>query len=70
MRSLVVFGFFLILLLLIFSYAYLPSKNMNELYQKIPEQVRENSQLVAAYYSSQTDFDQVRIAAKNPKRAR
>ncbi|WP_297550971.1 hypothetical protein [Thermococcus sp.] len=69
MRALTVFGFFLIILLL-FGYAYLPSENMNELYQKIPEQVRENSQLIAAYYSSQTGFDSFReyqFALYNPK---
>ncbi|ASJ02754.1 hypothetical protein A3L09_05555 [Thermococcus profundus] len=47
---------FLLLFLLLFSYFYLPSKSMSDLYQKIPEQVRRNSQLVAAYYSSQTGF--------------
>ncbi len=56
MRALAAFGFFLIILLL-FDYFYLPSESMDELYQKIPEQVRENSQLIAVYYSSQTGFD-------------
>ena len=46
-----------LLLLLLFGYFYLPSESMDELYQKIPEQVRQNSQLVAAYYYSQTGFN-------------
>ncbi len=48
MRSLAVFGFFLIILLL-FSYAYFnqPNESMSTPYQKIPEQVRENSQPIS-----------------------
>ena len=68
-RSLILSSLLLIFLLL-FSYSYLPSENMNELYQKIPEQMRENSQLIAAYYSSQTGFDGFReyqFAFYNPK---
>ncbi|ASJ02756.1 hypothetical protein A3L09_05565 [Thermococcus profundus] len=47
----------LLLFFLLFSYFYLPSERMNDLYQKIPEQVRQNSQLLAAYYSSQTGLN-------------
>ncbi|WP_048148379.1 hypothetical protein [Palaeococcus ferrophilus] len=47
----------LLLSLLLFSYFYLPSESMSNLYHRIPAQVRENSQLVAAYYYSQTGFD-------------
>jgi len=68
-RSLILSSLLLIFLLL-FSYSYLPSENMNELYQKIPEQMRENSQLIAAYYSSQTGFDGFReyqFAFYNPE---
>ncbi len=67
-----VFGFFLILLLLLFAYAYSnqPNETMSSLYQKIPEQVRENSQLIAAYYSSITGFSGFReyqFAFYNPE---
>ncbi|WP_240921656.1 hypothetical protein [Thermococcus sp. 21S9] len=67
-KLLVLFAFFSLLLFL--SYFYLPSENMSELYQKIPEQVRGNSELIAAYYSSQTGFDGFReyqFAFYNPK---
>lgn len=43
--------------LFLFGYFYLPSESMSNLYHRIPAQVRENSQLVAAYYYSQTGFD-------------
>ncbi|WP_048148380.1 hypothetical protein [Palaeococcus ferrophilus] len=43
--------------LFFFGYFYLPSESMSNLYHRIPAQVRENSQLVAAYYYSQTGFD-------------
>jgi len=65
MRGLAVFSFFLILLLL-FSYSYLPSEDINSLYQKIPEQVRENSQLIAAYYSAQNGDREYQFAFYNP----
>ncbi len=68
-RVLVVFSFLLVFFLL-FGYFYLPSESMSTLYQKIPEQVRQNSQLVAAYYYSQTGFNGFReyqFAFYNPK---
>ncbi|ASJ02752.1 hypothetical protein A3L09_05545 [Thermococcus profundus] len=68
-RALTVLSF-LLLFLLLFSYFYLPSKSMSDLYQKIPEQVRRNSQLVAAYYHSQTGFNGFReyqFALYNPE---
>ncbi|MDV3103551.1 hypothetical protein [Thermococcus waiotapuensis] len=68
-RVLIVLGLLLVSLLL-FSYFYLPSESMDELYQKIPEQVRENSKLVAAYYYSKTGFDGFReyqFALYNPE---
>ncbi|ASJ02748.1 hypothetical protein A3L09_05520 [Thermococcus profundus] len=57
MRKGVVALSFLLFFLLLFSYFYLPSERMNDLYQEIPAQVRENSQLIAAYYYSQTGFN-------------
>ncbi|WP_052291831.1 hypothetical protein [Thermococcus gammatolerans] len=53
---LVVLVFVSILLLFAYAYSNQPNETMSSLYQKIPEQVRENSQLIAAYYSSQTGF--------------
>ncbi|ASJ02750.1 hypothetical protein A3L09_05530 [Thermococcus profundus] len=61
---------FLLFFLLLFSYFYLPSKSISDLYQEIPEQVRQNSQLVAAYYYSQTGFNGFReyqFAFYNPE---
>jgi hypothetical protein len=60
----------LILALLLFGYFYLPSESMSNLYQQIPAQVRENSQLIAAYYYSQTGFNGFReyqFALYNPE---
>ncbi len=57
MKKVVTFFSFLLVFFLLFGYFYLPSESMSALYQKIPEQVRENSQLVATYYYSQTGFN-------------
>jgi len=55
--------------LLLFAYAYSnqPHETMSSLYQKIPEQVRENAQLIAAYYSSQNGNREYQFAFYNPK---
>jgi len=67
---LVVLVFVSILLLFAYAYSNQPNETMSSLYQKIPEQVRENSQLIAAYYSSKTGFSGFReyqFAFYNPK---
>jgi len=67
-KLLALFAFFLIILLL-FAYAYSnqPHETMNSFYQKIPEQVRENSRLIEAYYSSQNGDREYQFAFYNPK---
>ena len=70
MRKVVTFFSLLLVFLLLYAYFNQPHETMSSLYQKIPEQVRQNSQLVAAYYYSQTGLDGFReyqFAFYNPK---
>ncbi len=56
-----------LLLLLLYSYSNQPHETMSTLYQKIPAQVRENSQLIAAYYSSQNGDREYQFAFYTPE---
>ncbi|WP_052291830.1 hypothetical protein [Thermococcus gammatolerans] len=57
----------ILLLLLAYAYSNQPHETMSSLYQKIPEQVRENAQLIAAYYSSQNGDREYQFAFYDPK---
>lgn len=64
----VVLGLLLIFLFpVVYAYFNQPHETMNSLYQKIPEQVRESSQLIAAYYSSQNGDKEYQFAFYNPQ---
>jgi len=68
-KLLAIFGFLFVGFLLLFAYAYSnqPNETMSTLYQKIPEEVRENAQLIAAYYSSQNGDREYQFAFYDPK---
>ncbi|EEB73711.1 hypothetical protein TAM4_1461 [Thermococcus sp. AM4] len=67
-KLLAILGFLFVSFLLLFAYSYFnqPHETMNSLYRKIPEEVRENSQLIAAYYSSQNGDREYQFAFYNP----
>jgi len=69
MRKLFAVSSFFLILLVLFAYGYShqPHETMNALYQQIPEQVRENSQLIAAYYSAQNGDREYQFAFYNSK---
>ena len=67
MRKVVTFFSLLLVFLLLYAYFNQPHETMSSLYQKIPEQVRENSQLIAAYYSSQNGDREYQFAFYTPE---
>ena len=67
MKKVATFFSLLLVFLLLYAYSNQPHETMSSLYQKIPAQVRENSQLIAAYYSSQNGDREYQFAFYNPK---
>jgi hypothetical protein len=68
-RFLLLFSIFLLLLvgLLAYSYHTAPEYTIQQVYEKIPQGLKENSQLISAYYSSQNGDKEYQFALYNPE---